>query len=141
MFSGSGVRVPSRRTAPHPDRHVLCTPGSAHADTVARREHDLRPDELSDELAVLIAEELDDRRPGQPEFELVFTGIVHSTVDGAMPAWLRFYRNSLDRLEDGVAAFARCEHAASLLVSSRVVDLGSCSGSCRCGLPPPEWTW
>ena len=46
-----------------------------------------------------------------------------------MPAWLRFYRNSLDRLEDGVAAFAPVhEHSASLLVSSRVVDLGSCFG-------------
>jgi hypothetical protein len=94
-------------------------------------EHDLRPDELSDELAVLLAEELDDTGVlhGQTEFELVFTGIVRSTVDGAMPAWLRFYRNSLDRLEDGVAAFASVhEHAASLLVGSRVVDLGSCFG-------------
>ena len=45
--------------------------------------HDLRPEELSDELAVLLAEELDDIGvlDGQPEFELVFTGIVRSTVD------------------------------------------------------------
>jgi hypothetical protein len=94
-------------------------------------EHDLRPDELSDDLAVLLVEELDDTGvlDGQAEFELVFTGIVRSTVDGVMPAWLRFYRNSLDRLEDGVAAFAPVhEHAASLLVGSRVVDLGSCFG-------------
>ena len=148
VFSGSGVRVrPSRRTAPHP----LGPACAVHARFCTRRhggvldvEHDLRPDELSDELAVLIAEELDDTGVlnGQPEFELVFTGIVRSTVDGAMPAWLRFYRNSLDRLEDGVAAFAPVhEHAASLLVSSRVVDLGSCFGFLPCGLPPPEWTW
>ncbi|PRC54590.1 SAM-dependent methyltransferase, partial [Mycobacterium sp. ITM-2017-0098] len=32
---------------------------------------------------------------GQSEFEMVFTGIVRSTVDGGLPAWLRFYRNSL----------------------------------------------
>jgi hypothetical protein len=135
VFSGSGVRVRRRvgshRT--HSDRHVVCT-----LRFCARRhggvldvEHDLRPDELSDELAVLLAEELDDTGVlnGQAEFELVFTGIVRSTVDGAMPAWLRFYRNSLDRLEHGLAAFAPVhEHAASLLVGSRVVDLGSCFG-------------
>ena len=135
VFSGSGVRVRRRvgshRT--HPDRHVLCTPRfcARRHGGVLDVEHDLRPDELSDDLAVLIAEELDDTGVlhGQPEFELVFTGIVRSTVDGAMPAWLRFYRNSIDRLEGGVAAFAPVhQHAASLLVSSRVVDLGSCFG-------------
>jgi ubiquinone/menaquinone biosynthesis C-methylase UbiE len=94
-------------------------------------EHDLRPDELSNELAVLLAEQLDDAGVlnGQSEFELVFTGIVRSTVEGSMPAWLRFYRNSLDRLEHGHDAFAPVhEHAASLVVGSRLVDLGSCFG-------------
>ena len=103
VFSGSGVRVRRRvgshRT--HPDRHVLCTPRfcARRHGGVLDVEHDLRPDELSDDLAVLIAEELDDTGVlhGQPEFELVFTGIVRSTVDGAMPAWLRFYRNSLEQ--------------------------------------------
>ncbi len=135
VFSASGVRVHRRvgshRT--HSDRHVLCTPRfcACRHRGVLDVEHDLRPDELSDELAVLLVEELDDTGVlnGQAEFELVFTGIVRSTVDGAMPAWLRFYRNSLDRLEDGVATFAPVhEHAASLLVGSRVVDLGSCFG-------------
>jgi Methyltransferase domain len=134
-FRASGVRVRRRvgshRT--HSDRHSVCTPRfcARRHGGVLDVEHDLRPDELSDELAVLLAEELDDTGvlDGQAEFELVLTGIVRSTVDGAMPAWLRFYRNSLDRLEDGVAAFAPVhEHAASLLVGSRVVDLGSCFG-------------
>jgi hypothetical protein len=135
VFSASGVRV-HRRVGSHPthsDRHALCTPRFCVRRNrgVLDVEHDLRPDELSDELAVLLVEELDDTGvlEGQAEFELVFTGIVRSTVDGAMPAWLRFYRNSLDRLERGEAAFAPVhEHAASLLVGSRVVDLGSCFG-------------
>jgi Methyltransferase domain len=135
VFSASGVRVHRRvgshRT--HSDRHALCTPRfcARRHRGVLDVEHDLRPDELSDDLAVLLVEELDDTGvlDGQAEFELVFTGIVRSTVDGVMPAWLQFYRNSLDRLEDGVAAFAPVhEHAASLLVGSRVVDLGSCFG-------------
>jgi Methyltransferase domain len=135
VFSASGVRV-RRRIGSHrtySDRHALCTPRfcARRHGGVLDVEHDLRPDELSDELAILLVEELDNTGVlhGQAEFELVFTGIVRSTVDGAMPAWLRFYRNSLDRLEDGVAAFAPVhEHAASLLVGSRVVDLGSCFG-------------
>jgi Methyltransferase domain len=134
-FRASGVRVRRRvgSHCTHSDRHALCTPrfSARRHGGVLDVEHDLRPDELSDELAVLLVEELGDTGvlDGQAEFELVFTGIVRSTVDGAMPAWLRFYRNSLDRLEDGVAAFAPVhEHAASLLVGSRVVDLGSCFG-------------
>jgi hypothetical protein len=134
-FSGPGVRVRRRLGfhRSHRDRHAVCTPRfcTSRRDGVLDVVHDLRPEELSDELAVMLAEQLDDTGVlnGQAEFELVFTGIVRSTVDGAMPAWLRFYRNSLDRLEHGVAAFAPVhEHAASLLVGSRVVDLGSCFG-------------
>ena len=133
-FSASGVRV-RRRVGyhrAHRHRQSVCTPRfcTRRHGGVLDVVHDLRPEELSDELAVLLAEELDDIGvlDGQPEFELVFTGIVRSTVDGIMPAWLRFYRNSLDRLEDGVAAFPVHEHAASLLVGSRLVDLGSCFG-------------
>jgi Methyltransferase domain len=128
VFSASGVRVRrrSRRAhSPRPRFHTYRHGGVLHV------EHDLRPDELSDDLAVLLAEELDDTGVlnGQSEFELVFTGIVRSTVDGSMPAWLRFYRNSLDRLEHGYAAFAPVhQHAAALVVGSRLVDLGSCFG-------------
>ncbi|PRC56796.1 SAM-dependent methyltransferase, partial [Mycobacterium sp. ITM-2017-0098] len=45
----------------------------------------------------MLAEQLVDTGAlrGQSEFEMVFTGIVRSTVDGGLPAWLRFYRNSL----------------------------------------------
>ena len=134
-FSAGGVRV-RRRTGPHRNeacRSDLCTPRfcttrAGHFLDVA---HDIAPDELSDDLAVLLADQLDDAGVlrGQPEFELVFTGVIRSTVDGTMPAWLRFYRNSLVRLEHGTAAFAPVhEHAASLLLGTRLVDLGSCFG-------------
>ena len=133
-FSASGVRVRRRvgSHCAHRHRHSVCTPRfcTRRHGGVLDVVHDLRPEELSDDSR-LLAEELDDIGVlhGQPEFELVFTGIVRSTVDGIMPAWLRFYRNSLDRLEDGVAAFAPVhKHAASLLVGSRLVDLGSCFG-------------
>ena len=100
MWSGQGVQVRRRRGPhrPHGDPDAVCTPRFC----VQRRgrllavEHDLTPDELCDELAVMLAEQLVDAGAlrGQPEFELVFTGIVRSTVDGGLPAWLRFYRNS-----------------------------------------------
>ena len=134
-FSAPGVRVRRRIGShrAHRDRHAVCTPRfrTSRRGGVLEVVHNLRPEEISDELAVMLAEQLDDTGVlrGQPEFELVFTGIVRSTVEGAMPAWLLFYRNSLDRLENGLAAFAPVhQHAASLLAGSRVVDLGSCFG-------------
>lgn len=93
--------------------------------------HDLSPDELSDDLAQLLATELDDTGVlrGQPEFEAVFTGVVESTMADRDAAWHRFYLNSVRRLEHGDAAFAPVhEHAASLTVGSEIVDLGSCFG-------------
>jgi hypothetical protein len=135
VFSAPGVRVRRRVGShrAHRGRHSVCTPRfcASRRSGVLDVVHDLRPEELSDELAVMLAEQLDDTGVlnGQPEFELVFTGIVRSTVDGTMPAWLRFYRNSLDRLERGYASFAPVhEHAAYLLVGSQIVDLGSCFG-------------
>ena len=134
-WSGHGVRV-RRRTGPH-RAHALsdtvCTPRfCTHRDgDILTVEHDLTPAELSDELAVQLAEQLVDSGllRGQPEFELVFTGVVRSTVDGAAPAWLQFYRNSLARLEGGTTAFAPVhERAASLIRGGHVLDLGSCFG-------------
>ena len=93
--------------------------------------HDLSPDELSDDLAELLAAELDDTGVlrGQPEFEAVFAGVVESTMEDGDEAWHRFYLNSVRRLEHGTAAFAPVhEHAASLVVGSEILDLGSCFG-------------
>jgi hypothetical protein len=94
-------------------------------------DHDLTPEELCDELAVLLVDELVETGAirGRTEFELVFTGVVRSTVDGGMAAWLRFYRNSLRKLESGATAFAPIHHRAEKLVrGDRLVDLGSCFG-------------
>ncbi|MGH3645070.1 MAG: mycofactocin oligosaccharide methyltransferase MftM, partial [Mycobacterium sp.] len=109
----------------------FCTSRSGGILNVA---HDLRPDELCDDLAELLAAELDDTGVlrGQPEFEAVFTGIVQSALadgSGGDAAWFRFYRNTIQRLEHGTAAFAPVhEHAASLVIGKELVDLGSCFG-------------
>lgn len=132
-WSCDGVRV-RRRRGPHREHlGAVCTPRFC----VSRRgsaltvEHDLTPDELSDELAILLTDELGGSGVlrGQPDFELVFTGIVRSTVDGGMAAWVRFYRNSLAALESGHATFAPVHgRAADLVTGARLLDLGSCFG-------------
>nr|WP_284224344.1 mycofactocin oligosaccharide methyltransferase MftM [Mycolicibacterium sp. TUM20983] len=134
MAHAVGVSV-TRRHGPHlghTGEDVLCANRfcASRVDGVLAVQHDLEPDEISDELAVLLAAELDDAGVlhGQSEFEAVFTGIVQSAAEGDA-AWLAFYRNSLNRLEHGDAAFAPIhEHAASLIVGHDIVDLGSCFG-------------
>lgn len=130
-WSAPGVQVRRRRGPHRPDPGALCTArfcAQRHGDSLTV-EHDFTPDELSDELAVLLTDQLGGILRGQADFELVFTGIVRSTVDGGMPAWERFYRNSLAALETGAATFAPIHHrAAELVTGPRVVDLGSCFG-------------
>lgn len=134
-WRGDGVQV-TRRIGPNrPHLHCggLCTPRfCTHRDgELLTVEHNLTPDELCDELAVYITHELVDTGAlhGQTEFELVFTGVVRSTVDGAWPAWRQFYHNSLARLEQGTTPFAPVHQRASELVRGRsLVDLGSCFG-------------
>lgn len=134
LWTGHGVRV-RRRSGAHRCHHddAVCTRRFCvhRSGALLTVEHDLTPAELSDDLAVLLAEELVDigALRGQPEFEMVFTGLVRSTVDGVAPAWSRFYRNSVARLEAGETAFAPVhQRAAALVVGRRVVDLGSCFG-------------
>lgn len=94
-------------------------------------EHRLTADELCDGLAALIAEELSEAGllSGQADFEEVFTGLVRSTVADPLDAWLTFYRNSVDRLENGAAGFSPIHRfAADLVEGPDVIDLGSCFG-------------
>jgi hypothetical protein len=133
-FRTAQVRVLRRHGPhrPHP-QDVLCTNRFCvqRHDGLLTVQHDLTPDELCDELAVTLAEQLVDRGAlrGRAEFEHVFTGIVRSTVDGELSSWLRFYRNSLHRLESGTTAFAPIHSwAATLMRGRRLVDLGSCFG-------------
>lgn len=139
LWSSQGVRV-SRRRGPHRLHtavDTVCTERfcAQRHDSLLMVEHDLNPDELCDELAVMLVEQLVDAGAlqGQPEFELVFTGVVRSTVDGALPAWLCFYRNSLDKLEGSAPSAAMTfapihAWAAAQVRGHRVVDLGSCFG-------------
>src|SRR5262245_3694723 len=134
-FFAHGVRV-RRHYGRHRDRTCqsdLCTARFCTTRTGGLLDvvHDIAPNELCNDLAELLAEQLDEAGVlrGQPEFELVFTGVVRTTIDGTMASWRRFYRNSLDQLERGTAAFAPVhEHAEALLAGTRVVDLGSCFG-------------
>lgn len=135
MWFGHNVRV-TRRLGPHrahADANSVCTPRfcvGRHGELLTVV-HDLTADELSDELAVLLADELDGTGllRGQRDFELVFTGVVRSTVDGGLPAFTRFYRNSIARLEAGVAPFAPVhERAEHLVTGCSLLDLGSCFG-------------
>lgn len=139
VWSGGGVLVRRRRGPhrPHRSSGTLCTQRFC-AQRVGDRltvEHDLGPDELCDGLTTMLADQLVDTGVlrGQPEFEKVFTGVVRSTVDGGLAAWLRFYRNSLRKLESDATspamAFAPIHAwAATQVLGRRVVDLGSCFG-------------
>ena len=106
--------------------------------------HRLRPDELDDDIAGLVAGEL--AGPGlvtsAADFERVVTGLVRSTVSDPVTAWSTFYANTLATLrspgsaappgaapESSLAAFAPV-HARALaeVVGTTVLDLGSCFG-------------
>jgi len=64
--------------------------------------HWLRPGELDNNLAGLLADELftPGWLSGAEIFERVFTGVVRSCVAGAMPAWLTFYTNTMNRIRE-----------------------------------------
>ncbi|MGW2744709.1 mycofactocin oligosaccharide methyltransferase MftM [Streptomyces sp. NPDC001450] len=104
--------------------------------------HSLRPEQLDNDLAGLLAEEL--FAPGwlcgSDVFERVFTGVVRSCVDEPLPAWSTFYGNTLARIRESwqapepadhssIAGFAPVyHHALDLVTPGTVLDLGSCFG-------------
>lgn len=135
VWSCAGVHVRRRRNPHHCHAAQIATCTTRFCvqrfGDVVIVDHDLTPDELSDDLAVLLAVELVDSGAlrGQAEFELVFTGVVRSTVSGATASWARFYRNSVNRLENGSTAFSPIHTFAAHQVRGRqVIDLGSCFG-------------
>jgi SAM-dependent methyltransferase len=100
--------------------------------------HWLRPDELDNNLAGLLARELfaPGWLSGAEIFERVFTGVVRSCVADAMPAWLTFYTNTLGRIRECWAAPGRpgspiadfaaiYRRALRLIPAGRVLDVGS----------------
>ncbi|GAA4809643.1 mycofactocin oligosaccharide methyltransferase MftM [Actinomycetospora chlora] len=104
--------------------------------------HRLRPDELDDDIAGLVARELTGVVASAGDFERVFTGIVRSTISDPLTAWSTFYANSLAVLRDpreppdpdappesSLAAFAPVHDRAHAEIRGRtVLDVGSCFG-------------
>jgi SAM-dependent methyltransferase len=104
--------------------------------------HRLRPDELDDDIAGLVARELTGVVASAGDFERVFTGIVRSTISDPLTAWSTFYANSLAVLRDprapvdpdappesSLAAFAPVHDRALAEIRGRtVLDVGSCFG-------------
>ncbi|MEV7129384.1 mycofactocin oligosaccharide methyltransferase MftM [Streptomyces sp. NPDC093260] len=135
------------------DRQV---PGSVFPPLVVRTEHftlrrrgrrvelghSLLPEQLDNDLAGLLAEELfaPGWLSGSDVFERVFTGVVRSCVDGPLAAWTTFYDNTLARIRQywqtpepaehsSIAGFAPVYRRTLDLVSpGSVLDLGSCFG-------------
>jgi len=101
-------------------------------DADGRVRHDISPDELSNDLADWIADDL--VAPGLLDaagFEELFVGVVRD-VD---PGWTTFYRNTLAALRDGGepggtnAGMAPVhDRAAALALGPHVVELGCCFG-------------
>jgi SAM-dependent methyltransferase len=107
--------------------------------------HWLRPHQLDNDVAGLLAEELfaPGWLSGAEIFERVFTGIVRSCVDDPLLAWETFYGNTLARIRQcwrtpeaandlGRTPISELApvyaHALQLIPAGRVLDVGSCFG-------------
>jgi SAM-dependent methyltransferase len=132
---GAGDRSPVVRT------DHFCLTERGHRIEVS---HWLRPDQLDNDLAGLLADELfaPGWLSGADIFERVFTGVVRSCIDDPLLAWNTFYGNTLARIrqcwrapaaEAGhghvISDFAPAyEHALQLIPDGQVLDVGSCFG-------------
>ncbi|POX38538.1 class I SAM-dependent methyltransferase [Streptomyces sp. Ru73] len=117
----------------------FCLRRRAHRIEVAHR---ITPAVLDNDLAGLLAEELfaPGWLSGPDVFERVFTGVVRSCVDGPVPAWVRFYDNTLTRIRacwrgpspaghSSIAGFAPVyRRTLDLVRRGTVLDLGACFG-------------
>jgi Methyltransferase domain len=107
--------------------------------------HWLSPDELDNDVAGLLADELfaPGWLSGLEIFERLFTGVVRSCVDDPLLAWCTFYGNTLARVRQCWQAPAAATgrehttiselapvyaHALQLIPAGQVLDLGSCFG-------------
>ena len=107
--------------------------------------HWLRPDQIDNNVAGLLADELftPGWLSGAEIFERVFTGIVRSCIDDPLQAWCTFYGNTLARirqcwraaaLPDGSGPMTISDHAPvyahalQLIPPGPVLDVGSCFG-------------
>ncbi len=107
--------------------------------------HWLRPDELDNDVAGLLADELfaPGWLAGVEIFERVFTGVVRSCINDPLLAWGTFYGNTLARIRQcwraptganghgrtPISGFAPVYgHALQLIPVGQVLDVGSCFG-------------
>jgi methyltransferase family protein len=107
--------------------------------------HWLHPDQLDNDVAGLLAEELfaPGWLSGVEIFERVFTGVVRSCIDDPLLAWCTFYGNTLARIRqcwqtpiatNGHERTTISElapvyaYALQLIPAGQVLDLGSCFG-------------
>ena len=107
--------------------------------------HWLPPDQLDNDVAGLLAEELfaPGWLSGVEIFERVLTGIVRSCIDDPLLAWCTFYGNTLARVRQCWQTPAAANgherttiselapvyaHALQLIPAGQVLDLGSCFG-------------
>lgn len=129
----------ARDGMPGADRPIVETPHFRLRRRDRRIEvtHRLRPADLDNDLAGLLADELftPGWLSGAAVFERVFTGVVLSTVDDPGLAWFTFYDNTLRSLRrrptgnSTIASFAPVyERALRLTGPGSVLDLGSCFG-------------
>ncbi|MBY8862406.1 class I SAM-dependent methyltransferase [Nocardia sp. CA2R105] len=103
--------------------------------------HRLPPERVDNDIAELIADELfrTGLVAGTDMFERILVGVVRSSVEGELPAWDVFYRNTLAKIRGhwagtwesgtqlaGMAPVYR--RAADLVVPGRALDIASCFG-------------
>src|SRR5450759_601842 len=72
-------------------------------------QHDLHPGEIDNDLATHITAELFGRGPfrAAEDFEHCLVGLVVTSAEDPLEAWLRFYRNTLRRLAPAVRRSVR----------------------------------
>jgi len=110
-------------------------PARLRVDRDGRVRHRIGPDEISNDLAGWIADDL--IAPGRLDpaaFESTFVSIVESLADDRLAAWTGFYRNTLAELAAGGApggtnaGMAPVHERAAALATGSVVELGCCFG-------------
>ncbi|MBK6873484.1 MAG: class I SAM-dependent methyltransferase [Kineosporiaceae bacterium] len=134
-------RVIVRSTAGHRHRRRLRMVRTAHFDVLpgpghVSVEHVLSSDEVDDDLAGLLTDEL--FRPGwlrgKDLFERIFTGVVLSVEADPLRSWETFYRNTLSHIESPVRPGTLADYApvyrraGDLIAGDSVLELGCCFG-------------
>lgn len=142
VYRTDGVTVRQRPSTQRRRLDIARTPrfDVGHVGAGLLLEHDIELGEVSDDLAGLLSEELFDAGwvRGAELFEELLVGLVLSTAETPQQAWLAFYRNTLRRLDEeiaapsgkgSIAAYAPVHaHVGEVVRGTSVLELGSCFG-------------